>query len=114
MFKLKVEFPTAPDLVEIIDRTTAPHVPAASVVATKNEVRQMVALAREVEVASHVKGYVARVTKATHAGPSGSTLAARYVRYGGSPRGAQAMILSSKVRALVRSEERRVGKECRL
>ncbi len=101
MFKLKVEFPTVPDLMEIIDRTTAAQIPAASVAATKHEVAQMMALAREVEVASHVKAYVARVTEATHAGPSASTLAARYVRYGSSPRAAQAMILSAKVRALI-------------
>ncbi|MGH9201691.1 MAG: AAA family ATPase, partial [Vicinamibacterales bacterium] len=101
MFKLKVEFPSVPDLMEIIDRTTSPAMPQASVVATKDDVRQMMQLAREVEVASHVKAYVARVVETTHSGPAASTMAARYVRYGSSPRGAQAMILSAKVRALI-------------
>ncbi|MBI2972901.1 MAG: MoxR family ATPase [Armatimonadetes bacterium] len=101
MFKLKVEFPNVPDLMEIIDRTTSPAIPQASVVATKDDVRQMMQLAREVEVASHVKAYVARVVETTHPGPAASTNAARYVRYGSSPRGAQAMILSAKVRALI-------------
>lgn len=62
----------------------------------------MMRLAREVEVASHVKAYVARLVQATHpGGPDASSMARRYVRYGGSPRAAQALILSAKVRALV-------------
>jgi len=101
LFKLKVEFPQVPDLMEIIDRTTRPEMPQATVVASRDEVLQMMRLAREVEVATHVKAFVARVIEATHPRPGSSTMAKRYVRYGSSPRGAQAMILSAKVRALM-------------
>jgi len=101
LFKLKVEFPQVPDLMEIIDRTTRPEMPQASVVATRDEVLRMMRLAREVEVATHVKAFVARLIEATHPRPSSTTMAQRYVRYGASPRGAQAMILSAKVRALI-------------
>lgn len=101
LFKLKVEFPHVPDLMEIIDRTTRPELPQATVVATRDEVLQMMRLAREVEVATHVKAFVARVIEASHPRPSSAAMARRYVRYGASPRAAQAMILSAKVRALM-------------
>jgi MoxR-like ATPase len=102
LLKLTVEFPSAPDLVEIIDRTTVTTLPHARAVATAAQVQQMQQLARSVEVASHVKGYVARLVQATHAGaPGAASMATRYVRYGSSPRGAQALILAAKVRALV-------------
>jgi len=102
LFKLKVEFPGVDELVGIIDRTTAPDLPRPDVVATREEVSAMVRLAREVPAASHVKSYVARLIHATHPEhPGAAPLARRFVRYGSSPRGAQALILSAKVRALV-------------
>ncbi len=102
LFKLKVEFPNAPELVEIIDRTTAADLPRVAIVATKEEIRGMLHLTREVPVASHVKSYVARLVQATRPQePGASSMARRFVRYGSSPRGAQALILSAKVRALI-------------
>jgi MoxR-like ATPase len=102
LFKLKVEFPSVADLVEIIDRTTVASLPRARVVAAAGQVRAMAQLARDVPVASHVKGYVARLIQATHPDrPGAAALAKRYVRYGSSPRGVQALILAAKVRALV-------------
>jgi len=102
LFKLKVEFPSAKDLVEIIDRTTAAEQPIAAVVAGGDQIREMIRLAREVEVASHVKTYAVRLVQATHpTEPSPAPLAKRYVRYGASPRGVQALILAGKVRALM-------------
>ncbi len=102
LFKLRVEFPSAPDLVEIIDRTTAAALPQARIVASSAQVLEMMRLAREVAVASHVKMYVARLIQATHPdGPAAASMAERSVRYGSSPRGVQALILAAKVRALI-------------
>jgi len=102
LFKLKVEFPSARDLVEIIDRTTAVEQPAAGVVAGSDQIREMIRLAREVEAASHVKAYAVRLVQATHPTErQPAPLAKRYVRYGASPRGVQALILAGKVRALM-------------
>ena len=61
-------------------------------------------LIRSVVVAPHVKQYAARLVLATHpegefAGGS-SSATNRYVRCGASPRGAQALILGAKVRAV--------------
>jgi MoxR-like ATPase len=102
LFKVKAEFPGVDELVEIIDRTTVPDGPRPAVVASAETIRRMIRLAREVEVASHVKAYAARLVMATHPDhPAAADLARRYVRYGASPRGAQALILAGKVRALV-------------
>ena len=58
-------------------------------------------LVREVPIVSHVKEYVARLVLATHpASEDAPEVTRRYVRYGSSPRGAQAITLSAKVRAL--------------
>ncbi|MGH8701389.1 MAG: AAA family ATPase [Burkholderiales bacterium] len=102
LFKLKVEAPSQPELIEIMDRTTGAEVPSASQVAEADMVRQMQAFAREVPVAEHVKTFAARLVMATHPKNDASgTMAKRYVRYGASPRGAQALLLAGKVRALV-------------
>jgi MoxR-like ATPase len=59
-------------------------------------------LAREVPVASHVRDYTSAIILATHPEhPAASPMVKKYVRYGASPRGAQAMILGGKVLALV-------------
>jgi MoxR-like ATPase len=48
-----------------------------------------------------VQDYVVRVLQATHPdGPDAPDLAKRFVRYGSSPRGAQAVLLAAKIRAL--------------
>jgi MoxR-like ATPase len=58
-------------------------------------------LVRQVAVARHVQDYAIRVLQATHAqGPDAPDLAVRFVRYGSSPRGAQAVLLAAKIRAL--------------
>jgi MoxR-like ATPase len=102
LFKLKVESPTLPELLEIMERTSGPSIPAPDVVASGTTIREMQAFAREVPAADHVKMYAARLVRATHPrdGEAGS-MAKRYVRYGSSPRGAQALLVAGKARALV-------------
>ncbi|MGH2399580.1 MAG: AAA family ATPase, partial [bacterium] len=102
MLKVKAEFPNAAELVEIINRTTVVELPQPAVVASGEAIRHMIRLAREVEVATHVKEYAARLVRSTHPGdPRSADMTRRYVRYGASPRGVQALILAGKVRALV-------------
>ncbi len=102
LFKLKVESPTLPELLEIMERTSGPETPTPGVVAKGTTIREMQTFAREVPAADHVKMYAARLVGATHPrdGEAGS-MAKRYVRYGSSPRGAQALLVSAKVRALI-------------
>ncbi len=101
LFKLRVPFPDTEAVVQILDRTTGAEVPEAQPVTDAHTVLRMQALVREVLAAPSVQGYVARLVEATH--PQGrrpARAARRWVRYGASPRGAQAMLLSAKARAL--------------
>ena len=103
LFKLRVPFPELVDLQEIIDRTTGPAEPAAARVADGSAVIEMQSFARQVPVASHVREYAARLVLSTHPESARAVESARrFVRYGASPRGVQALILAGKVRALSR------------
>jgi MoxR-like ATPase len=102
LFKINVEYPSAQELVEILNRTTGDAEPEVSVVADGAMVLAMGQLARQVPVASPVSDYAARLVIATH--PESDTapeMVQKYVRYGSSPRGAQALILGGKVTALL-------------
>ena len=102
LFKVNVDYPSPQELVEILDRTTREVEPEVSVVAGGAAVLAMGALARQVPVASPVAEYAARLTMATHPEDGAAPdLVRRYVRYGSSPRGAQALILGGKVSALL-------------
>ena len=102
IFKLNVAYPTAGELAEILDRTTRQTAPRASAVAGGETIVAMGVLARGIAVASHVNAYAVRLLMATHPDHETAPEAVRrYVRYGASPRGAQAMILGSKIAALL-------------
>ena len=101
-FKIDVPFPKVDELVEIANRTTGAFIPQAEPAADGVTILTMQALARGVPIAGHVTAYVARLLKATHPDDPGAPEAVRrYVRYGASPRGVQAMILTGKIVALL-------------
>jgi len=103
-FKVNVNLPSANELVEIMDRTTGKDSPSANKAVTGAEIIEMRELARGVPIASHVKEFIARLVLATHPeDPNGSLLVKKFVRYGVSPRGAQAVALGAKVTALLNS-----------
>jgi MoxR-like ATPase len=100
-FKLRVRYPAIEELNAIIDRTThARHVTVDRVM-TGPAVLGLRELIREVPVASHVRDLASNIIMATH--PEWAQApepTRRFVRYGASPRGAQALILGGKVLAL--------------
>ncbi len=102
MFKVNVNYPTKQDLVTVLERTTGNDVPHANKVADGKEIIGMGKLALNTPVASHVNDYVARLIVATHPDdPSAPEKIKQYVRYGASPRGAQALIVGGKINALL-------------
>ncbi len=101
-FKLLVNYSSRQEISTILDRTTKGEWPKAEKVMDGREIQQWQALVREVLVAPPVQDYAVRLTLATH--PGGEFAAAdtnRYLRYGASPRAAQALVLAGKVRALL-------------
>ena len=102
LFKLLVRYSNLAELIEIVDRTTAELDPQPEKVLEGPQIVEWQKLVRQVIIAPHVKDYAARLVLATH--PQGEyavSITNRYVRYGSSPRGLQAIILAGKMRALV-------------
>jgi MoxR-like ATPase len=100
-FKLHVPFPGRDELHQILDLTTGAGIEKRSAVLHREDILQMQQLVRQVPVARHVQDYAIRVVQATHPdGPDAPDITKRFVRYGSSPRGAQAVLLAAKMRAL--------------
>jgi MoxR-like ATPase len=102
LLKLHVGFPSHDDLHRILERTTGDAEPNVRRVLSRAELLELRATVREVAVARHVQDYAVRVLEATHPEhKSAPPLVQRYVRFGASPRGAQACLLAAKVRAVL-------------
>ena len=102
IFKVMVPFPSEEDLISIMDRTTGAEAVVASKVCTAAEIVEMQRLARAVPIAPHVTAYAVSILAATHPDQGRAPgLVRDYVRYGGSPRGAQALVTAGKIYALL-------------
>jgi MoxR-like ATPase len=102
LFKVMVPFPSEEDLITIMDRTTGVEAVTAEKVCTAVEIVEMQRLARSVPIAPHITAFAVSVLAATHPDqPRAPELVREYVRYGGSPRGAQALVTAGKIFALL-------------
>lgn len=102
IFKVNVNFPTVDDLITIIDRTTGADVPQVQKVASGEQILEMGKLAFNTPVATHINRYVANLIVATHPeNAAAPQMVKDFVRFGASPRGAQALIIGAKVNALL-------------
>ncbi len=101
IFKLRVRYPALAELTEIIERTT--HVREVEIqrVMTGPQVLAYRELVREIPIAAHVRDLASLIVLATHPQwEQAPEMARRFIRYGASPRGAQALVLGAKVLAL--------------
>jgi MoxR-like ATPase len=102
MLKLKLGVPSESELVEILVRTAEAAEPEITSVASAGDVVEMQRLAREVPVSTGVRRYASRLVLATHPDDEAAPASVkRFVRYGASPRAAQALVLCGKVYALL-------------
>jgi MoxR-like ATPase len=101
-FKLLVKFPTAQELETILDRTTEATTPSAGQIFDGQRIVELSHLARQIPIADELRRYGGALILATHPeSPLASDKTRRFVRYGSSPRGAQAIILAAKIRAIL-------------
>ena len=102
-FKLLVKYPDRPgagDDPRPDDRSRSNR--ASSPVFDGQRIVELSRLARQIPIADELKRYAVALILATHPeNPRASDMAKRFVRYGSSPRGAQAMILGAKIRAIL-------------
>ncbi len=102
MFKALVGFPPVDDVVEILRRTTTAHEPRVEAVLDGAALSTMAGVVRDLPAASHLLRYAALLVESTHPESALSPPAVgKYVRNGASPRGAQALVLGGKARALM-------------
>jgi MoxR-like ATPase len=101
-FKLRVDFPVMSTLVEILRLTTGVETGSASEAPGSDEIHALLGLPRRVVVADDVLRHAASIVRATHPHlPEAAPLVRSAVRLGASPRGAQALVLGGKVKALL-------------
>jgi len=101
-YKIVVPFPTLPELLEVMERTTGNRHAKASPVLTLTELQEMQHLVRDVPIAPEVMTYAMRLVLATQAGNANTAPVTRsFIRFGASPRGAQTLALGARVRALL-------------
>ena len=102
LLKVLVEYPARDELTAIVDLTAAPSRPDVGAVLDRDQILELRACASEVLVAPHVRDFAISVVLATQpSAGSQHALARKYIRYGSSPRGAQALVICGRVRALM-------------
>src|SRR5229473_2220887 len=101
-FKLAVNYSTREELSVIIDRTTSGDWPQPAKIMDGPAIMKWQRLARKTFIAPQVQDYAIRLILATHPqGPFAVGVTNRFLRFGASPRGAQAIVLAAKVRAML-------------
>ena len=102
LMKVMVPFPNAGELAQILDRTTGSSSHKVEAVCDGEQVLSMRALVREIPVATELRDIAIRMILASHPDrPEAVEPVKRFVRYGAGPRGAQALMLTGKARALM-------------
>jgi MoxR-like ATPase len=101
-FKLTVQVPGIDDLAEIMARTTGDQEARLTPRFGPDTIRSLSGFIKQVKIADPILRFVLRLVRATHPEANEApAIVKKYVRYGASPRAAQAMILGSKTLALL-------------
>ena len=102
MFKLIMKFPSDKELMDIVKMTQITMAETAEIAMDGHDILEMRELASQVPVIDEVLDYAVRLVSGTHPEIDGaSDTAKKYIKYGASPRAAQALITCAKVRALM-------------
>ena len=101
-FKLIMTFPKADELASIVNMTQITMAETAEAVIDGPTILEMRELASTVPVLDEVLNYTVNLVSGTHPEIDGaSDTAKKYIKYGASPRAAQALITCAKVRTLI-------------
>jgi MoxR-like ATPase len=102
LMKILVKYPSREDLSTIVTRTIQKEETPIQPILTREEILELRRVGREVLVAPHVQSYAIDLVMATQPeGGQGHELAQKFIRYGASPRGAQALVECGQVHALL-------------
>lgn len=102
LFKLNVPFPSAKELFDIVTMTTGNARTDLQAVTDGGELLRIMEAVKEIPVAEPVLDFTLKLVLATHPETKeAAAVAKKYIRFGASPRGAQAIISAAKVRAVL-------------
>jgi MoxR-like ATPase len=103
LMKILVTYPSREELGRIVERTIGREEDTPIPVLDRESILEVRSVCRQVLVAPHVQDFAIRLVMATQPDqPEAHELAKRYIRYGSSPRGAQALVECGRVLALMR------------
>jgi MoxR-like ATPase len=103
LMKILVTYPSREELVRIVERTIAREEEVPVPVMNREEIHQVRQVCRQVLVAPHVQDFAIHLVMATQPDQKEAhEMTRKYVRYGSSPRGAQALVECGRVHALMR------------
>jgi MoxR-like ATPase len=103
LMKILVTYPSREELGRIVERTIARDEETPVPVMNREEIHQVRQVCRQVLVAPHVQDFAIQLVMATQSDhKEAHEMARKYVRYGSSPRGAQALVECGRVHALMR------------
>ena len=103
LMKILVRYPSRADLGTIVERTIEKDEIVVQQVLTRDEILGLRDVCHQVLVAPHVQEHAISLVMATQPGtPEAHELAAKFIRYGSSPRGAQALVECGRVLALMK------------
>src|SRR5450432_2302746 len=102
LMKILVQYPSREALNRIVERTVQRGDVQLDQMLTRPEIMELRQVCHDVLVAPHVRDYAINLVMATQPGTEGAhEFAGKYVRYGSSPRGAQALVECGRVYALI-------------
>jgi MoxR-like ATPase len=103
LMKILVQYPSRDDLNRIVELTTRDEAVDLERVIDREQIAELKAICKQIIVAPHVQDLAIRIVMATQPGTDETVpITTKYVRYGSSPRGAQALIECGRVLALMR------------
>jgi len=106
MFKVRVPFLNRAELNEVVRRSILSDSPQVSTVIRAEQILQLRKVLQRVMVTDPMRDYAVRLVLATHPESEQATdQVKRFVRWGASPRAAQALIRAARVRALASGRE---------
>ena len=103
LMKILVRYPSRDELNRIVERTIQTTEEQVNAVMDRDAIMEVKSVCREVLVAPHVQEFAIQLVMATQPEQTEAhELSKKYIRYGSSPRGAQALVECGRVRALMR------------
>ena len=101
LFKIIIDHPSESELLTIMERTLGAETPSCQTALSVEELRVLQKAVREVVVPPQVSSFAVRLVLSTQPGQEFAPQQVKeFIRYGAGPRGAQALILGGKARAL--------------